>query len=1139
MYNLGIKYIVPVALAIFAMVAGTANYISAKHDTLIVVEEQAIVEFKSEMSSIQEAVEILLRTQNIGALSLYIASLATQNEHRVTLFANAENKVVSSTRLAYVGRDWRRLDLAIDAAAVEHVLTQTRSLVDLDDRVKDAVVIRGYMRICDGELGALVSSDCGFLFHEIDISKNIMQAQKVALKQLLNNLLGILIVLVVLVVSFHYLFTRRVQQLLAVLGRVTAGDQVARAEVVGSDELAEIAKAFNVMLDRISASTQSLSESRALLAEAQKIARMGNLYWDLVSDEAQWSDEIYQIFGLDPDTFKPTYEAFLETVHPKDRRWLQQYLDGLLQAPASYQFEHRIVLPDGSIRHIEQVGGFHMDVNGKALALEGVVKDITERKLAEIELRQAKEQAEDATKAKSEFLANMSHEIRTPMNAVINLSHLAQDDSLPPATLDYLHKIESAGKNLLGILNDILDFSKIEAEKMELEEQGFSLNHLLDDLVMVAGYRARQKKIDMLFEWAPDVPNLLIGDALRLRQVLTNLINNAIKFTDQGQVVLRIEKLGECQQDQCRLCFSVSDSGVGISEEHQARLFAPFSQADGSITRRYGGTGLGLIISKNLVSLMGGDIAVESALGKGSTFSFDLVLGVQARQGEEVTATTDLSAYRALIVDDNPAAANICRDVLERFGVQTEIACNAAECLEMLSEHQLGHSPYSVVFLDWMLPDINGIELAGKIKNIYLEQGMPKQILYTSYGVEDLRAEGLAAGICGFVDKPFTPNTLLEELRHVLLGEYCGVTEFSRRRVPVDDGVIDAHLAGKQILLVDDNLINQQIGVGLLERKGVKVAVANSAEQAYEQLAQERIDLILMDVHMPGTDGLEATRKIRQTHASLPILAMTAHAMKSDYDRSYAAGMNGHIVKPIIPEELYQAISDALKGEKEWVSVYGGHAHLVDMGEPLMGPARTIDVEKGLKRIGDNQELYQRLISQFYHDYINITDEIDRLLEANNPTALRHLVHTVKGVAGNLAFSVLFQAARELEGQLKYQPHDFHASMDSFVYEMNKVLEDLEPQLKEYKPAPAVAQTIFDCDHAIHVLGELAAMVEQDVVATEAAMGDLNKMLVGGEFEADGERCRRRLEEFDVDGFIEQVGLLKKKLEAQSERGVA
>ncbi len=620
-----------------------------------------------------------------------------------------------------------------------------------------------------------------------------------------------------------------------------------------------------------------------------------------------------------------------------------------------------------------------------------------------IEIELERSRAEKATRAKSEFLANMSHEIRTPMNAVIGLSYLALKTELSAQQRDYVQKIHSEGTTLLGILNDILDFSKMEAEKMSLESAPFWLDDVLDSVSTLVAHKAQEKGIEFLIRVLPDVPQNLLGDALRFKQVLTNLLHNAIKFTERGQVKVTFT-VSQRRAEQVELTISVKDTGIGMSAEQRKALFNAFSQADGSTTRRFGGTGLGLAISRRFIEMMDGQIEVESEPGVGSTFTYSIWL----RQSDQPLRSLQhghlTQGVRVLVVDDNSAARQILTEQLSALGLRADEAVDGQQGLNALQQAD-GSDPYQVVLMDWQMPDMDGIEATWHISHDLGLTHQPTVVMVTAYGADEARKAGGGAGATAFLDKPVSQSRLWDTLIGIIAPQRLAPS------LMPDQGEGYAALSGVRVLLVEDNDINQQIARELLQSMGVEVTLADNGQQALDLLlgAPDPLPwaMVLMDLQMPVMDGHQATLLLRQhaRFAKLPIIALTAHASAEEGARCLREGMNAHLTKPIEPAALHRAIA-------YWSKAAAGGADLRISG---------IDVDKGLLQCGGNRKLYESLLQRFVASLVNTPKEIRKALETGDLPLAERSAHTMKGVAANLGAGACSRLSSELEKSVKQQ----------------------------------------------------------------------------------------------------------------------
>lgn len=786
-----------------------------------------------------------------------------------------------------------------------------------------------------------------------------------------------------------------------------------------------------------------------------------------------------------------------------------------------------------------------LDEEGDVIALATIAKDITEQKKMEAELteerknleikiedrtkelRVAQEEAESANQSKGDFLANMSHEIRTPMNAIIGMSHLASKTELTPKQNNYVSKIQSSAKALLGLINDILDFSKIEAGKLDMEAIDFSIDEVLDSLSTLITDKAHEKGLELLFKVGNDVPHELVGDPLRLGQILTNLSNNAVKFTENGEIIVHIEKMDQ-REGHVDLKFSVKDTGIGLTEEQIGKLFKEFSQADSSTTRKFGGTGLGLTISKKLVGLMNGEIWVESEPGLGSSFIFTASFGLSDELAQPLAPTIDIQGIRVLVVDDNEASREILQETLESLSFKVDTAASGEAGIQNLERAALKNHPYDLVLMDYKMPGMDGLETSSKIKEDKLLAKIPTIIMVTAFGREEIVHEAEKVGLDGFLIKPVTASTLLDTIM-IAFGK-----KSTRRKISGNESQREVKALGKikgaNILLVEDNEINQEIALELLGQAGLKVTLAKNGQEAVDKVSQADFDCVLMDCQMPVMDGYEATITIRKNKkfASLPIVAMTANAMQGDKEKCLAAGMNDHVSKPINTQELFSTIAHWVVGDEKnsgkGFSVPPSPAARDESSS--LSELEGVDTKAGLTLVGGNEKLYRKLLVKFHTDFGDAFNEIKQALKTGDKTTAKRLVHTVRGVAGNIGATELASVSGTLETEIREDSKGVkEALVNKFADALSRVLGSLNTLSEDQKGNGKVDFSKIKVPQSL--IDEMKEGVKAgEFMAMEQYFVTLSEIKPNGEVLAN--HLKELAEQFDEEKMLSVLDTLEK-----------
>jgi signal transduction histidine kinase/DNA-binding response OmpR family regulator/HPt (histidine-containing phosphotransfer) domain-containing protein len=864
------------------------------------------------------------------------------------------------------------------------------------------------------------------------------------------------------------------------------------------------------------------------------------------------SDGVHDIYDVTPEQMGQDGHPARSFLLPEDREALKASIADSARTLQLWQHEYRVQLPQRGLRWLSGRAQPERLDDGSTL-WHGFISDITEIKAIEADLNTAKESAEAANRSKGEFLANMSHEIRTPMNAIIGMSYLALQTELSARQRNYIEKVHRAGSSLLGLINDILDFSKIEAGKMVMEAVEFRLEDVMENLAGMLGLKMEDKGLELLFDTDPQLPTALVGDPLRLGQVLINLANNAVKFTERGEIVIGVRTLAQTG-DSVELHFWVQDTGIGMTPEQCARLFQSFSQADSSTTRKYGGTGLGLVISKNLVERMNGRIWVHSTPGDGSVFHFSAQFGLQREpMARRVFSAEELPGVRALVVDDNASAREILSTMVRNLGLQVDVAQDGPQALALVALADEKGQPYDLVLMDWKMPGMDGVQTVQALQALQQRQGLgsvPAVIMVTAYGRDEALtcAEQCGVALDAVLAKPASVTRLIDAIGQALgkgVPRQPGAAGADQKPDSPSHIGAFAQLRGARVLLVEDNDLNQELALDLLAQHGIEAVLAVNGQQAIETLERDgRFDGVLMDCQMPVMDGYTATREIRRRAAfkNLPIIAMTANAMAGDRQKVLDAGMWDHIAKPINVAEMFTTMARWIRpagapsaaGGASGASSSGGESvGRVRPGDAPDRPAELpdlpgIDTQAGLATTMHNARLYRRLLLAFRDGQGHFAHLFDQARLGADPSAPERCAHTLKGTAATIGAGAVQQAAAGLEKACRdgAPAAEVQARLEHVLAALAPVIDGLREldMGTVTSPAELAGEANVGSDRAqIQALGLRlrALLLDDDAQALE--LWEDNEALFKAAFPNHWQRIGASLNGFDFDIALERL----------------
>ncbi|MBF0141293.1 MAG: response regulator [Magnetococcales bacterium] len=777
------------------------------------------------------------------------------------------------------------------------------------------------------------------------------------------------------------------------------------------------------------------------------------------------------------------------------------------------------------------------------------MQDITERKQLITSLNDALIAAQSSNEAKSKFLANMSHEIRTPMNGVLGMIDLALGSGLSDKARDFLSHAKTSSNLLLRVINDILDYSKIESGKLLIESVDFYLGDVLADAINLFRQAVVDKTVELVVSAPPQSIGQLVGDRLRVQQVLVNLVGNAVKFTHDGEIFLKAV-IVEQIDDQVRIEFSVRDTGVGLTNEQIEKLFSPFVQADSSTTRKFGGTGLGLSICKRLVEMMGGEIWVTSTPNVGSTFCFTVLLRIkQQTTTYRPVLPADLQGLKVLVVDDNLDSRLVAAEMLNNINIDSTSVETGQQCLEALQVAVRQGSPYALILLDWRMPGMDGVETAEKIfaDSELSDLNRPKIIMMTAFGKEAVNKHAQRVGVDTCLVKPMTPSLLLETVLDV----------FGKTVTKAYDALVDGvdkvsvirRVGGAQVLLVEDNPINQRVAQEMLQNVGIAVTLANNGQEAIYLLLDKDFDLVFMDVQMPMMDGYQATRQLRnmEQFKSLPIIAMTAHALTGDKDNCLAAGMSDYISKPIDLQQLFRVLMQWIKPQSDSGHVVAlmAQAEEKEQTQAILLNLPGIQVQTALTKLGTSVEFYREMLCDFRRDYLQAGEEIRTLLFVTHDfsTAQRQ-VHSIKGVAGNLGAQDLYVAAMELEqaiandhrGGWQHLMEKFEEAMEQLQQSVGLLQQETDTPSQLTLDLPATSEV--DWNAVIQHIATMSHWLQKGNVKAADSLEPLLPLLAGTHLQHELSKLEKALDQFSLGAARQHLDALSKQVQvARGEMG--